>query len=1226
MQYHELIQFTPVESVVKLKTSGEPDKAAELVSSFVISERMAENLTVGIIPQLQFQTPKDNMGLMILGNYGTGKSHLMSVIAALAEDADRAKLLSNEQVRETAGQIAGRFIVLRDDIGSVTGSLRQIICTKLEQGLADIGVDYTFPPQDTIVNHHDALDEMMARFHTAYPTKGLLLIMDELLDFLRSRNALELRKDLGFLRELGEFCKSSRFRFITGIQESLYDSPHFVFAATELRRVQERFLQVRISREDVSFVVAERLLKKSSAQKAQVREYLLKFAKLYGHLGERTEEYVSLFPIHPTYLEIFERVHAVEKREVLTTISNEIARLLSQEVPQEYPGLISYDAYWLRIKENPAYRVNEDIRTVMDTAEVLEGKIQQQVSIRYRQVALRILYGLAVHRLTTGGINQPIGPTAENLRDGLCLTIAGMPEQDSGMLSVLVQRALKEIQTAVNGQFITHNATNGQYYIDIAKTEDYDQYIINRATILDKPQLDTYFFDTLAQVMECAEATYRPGFDIWQHEVEWSQRQVTRQGYLFFGAPNERPNTVPARDFYLYFLEPYEPTEYKDLKRADEVFFRLTYRDEEFEDALKHFAAARELWKDATDAKKIYADKATTFRKRLVEWLQINMATAFEVTYQGKKQSLATLIRGKVAGMGDIRQMINTAGSICLGGHFEEIAPEYPAFTKLITSENRVQATTDALRLIAGVKSQLGGAVLEGLRLVENGQVRPHNSPYAKALLAKLKAKGQKVINRAELITEDGQIEYWSQFRLEPEFLAVILAALAMSGDLVIGMGQSQKKIDAAEQEQLLKLSTKDLAKFQHIEQPKEFPVAALRTLFELLGLAPGLMVHQEKHEEGIVQLDAKVRDLMQEIAKALSQVPHGLPFWGQPLLSEADRADWKAKLQGLKGYLEGLLGFNTPGKLKNFPPDVEQVKEQLSALKVLADYRALVDLLAKVQELTTYLTTAEYVLGAEHPWRATVTSLRHKLVGQMADPVVRASSAFVHGVMSELSQAKQQYVDAYATLHKRARLDVNQSKRLAQLISDPRLQQLQRLAPIEIFPKVGLQTLQNQLGSLKSCAAFYPTELQATPVCPHCGFRPSDEGAQGEISARLDQIDEQIERLLQDVTGALLKNLADPLVEQNLELMTDPEAKAVLVAFRAAEALPEPVDSLFVKAVGEVLSDLRRVPVTRGMLEAAVFGAGAALNQEQVRANFEAWLKEQLKGKNPAQVRFVLE
>ena len=95
MKYDDLIQFEPIESVVQLRDAIDATAARQLVETYVISEEMSEKLVGLVIPQLQFEQPTDNRGLLVVGNYGTGKSHLMSVISVLAENPDLAASLSN---------------------------------------------------------------------------------------------------------------------------------------------------------------------------------------------------------------------------------------------------------------------------------------------------------------------------------------------------------------------------------------------------------------------------------------------------------------------------------------------------------------------------------------------------------------------------------------------------------------------------------------------------------------------------------------------------------------------------------------------------------------------------------------------------------------------------------------------------------------------------------------------------------------------------------------------------------------------------------------------------------------------------------------------------------------------------------------------------------------------------------------------------------------------------
>ena len=149
---------------------------------------------------------------------------------------------------------------------------------------------------------------------------------------------------------------------------------------------------------------------------------------------------------------------------------------------------------------------------------------------------MRIIHGLSVHRLTHQDIHASLGATPEELRDGLCLyqpgieDLGGEPADD---LLTQVETVLREIRRTVSGQFISANPDNRQHYIDLKKTDDYDALIEKRVETLDEAQLDRYYYEALKRVLECTDTTYVSGYRIWEHELEWRERQASRRGYLF---------------------------------------------------------------------------------------------------------------------------------------------------------------------------------------------------------------------------------------------------------------------------------------------------------------------------------------------------------------------------------------------------------------------------------------------------------------------------------------------------------------------------------------------------------------------------------------------------------------------------------------------------------------------------------------------------------------------
>ena len=1238
MKYGDLIQFEAIESVVQLRDADETAAARHLVDTYVISQEMAERLTSLVIPQLQIDQPVDNKGLLVVGNYGTGKSHLMSVISGLAEHSEFSAGLSNSHVADAAAKIAGKFKVVRTEIGATTMTLRDILVAELEERLAALGVSYTFPDSGKVSGNKRSFEEMMAAFHREYPDHGLLLVVDELLDYLRTRKDQELILDLNFLREVGEVCKDLRFRFIAGVQEAIFDSPRFSFVADSIRRVKDRFEQILIARKDVKFVVSERLLKKSAEQQAKIREYLTPFAKFYGHMNERMDEFVRLFPVHPDYIDTFERVTAVEKREVLRTLSVAMKRLLDKDVPTDRPGLIAYDSYWKTLRENPSFRAAPDIKAVIDCSQVLESRIEQAFTRpAYKPMARQIIQALSVHRLTTGDIYAALGATAEELRDGLCLyqpgieELGGVPADD---LLSQVETVLREIHKTVSGQFISSNPDNRQYFLDLKKTDDFDALIEKRAESLDDSQLDRYYYEALKRVMECTDQTYVTGYKIWQHEVEWLERKAAREGYLFFGAPNERSTAVPPRDFYLYFIQPNEPPHFKDEKKADEVFFKLTGADDAFRAALRSYAAALDLASTSSGhAKSTYEAKASGyngFLQQLVKWLQEHMTSAFDVTYQGKTKPLLAWVKGKIGGGArlNVRDVVNMVASVCLGTHFDEQAPEYPAFSVLITGANRPLAAQDALRAIAGQNmTKQATAVLDALELLDGDRLDAYRSKYTKHILKLLKKKGHgQVINRSELIQEVLGVEFYApqSLRLEPEWAVVLLAMLVYAGDLVLAI--PGKKFDAAGLPEIAATSVDELVQFKHVEQPKDWNVPALKAMFELLELAPGnaQLVTQGK-DVPVQELQKAVTRAVERLVLVQQHLQTGLPFWGRNLLREEEVKTFRTRLDETKAFLESLQAYSTTGKLKNFRYDAAEVAGHRSGLTALGEIESLQELVADLGPTASYLSTAEAVLPEDHDWLDEMKKTRDAVLAQISDPTKRTAATFRQQVFSKFAGLKKAYVTAYLAMHTRARLGVNEDKTKSSLMRDSRLDTVQKLSTIDLMPRQHLTDFQNRLAGLKSCFALTQQELDASPVCPHCSFKPSPESTAAPAKAALTAFDGELDRLVDDWTQTLLTNLDDPTTRENLGLLK-PKPRKLVDAFMKERTLPEDLAHNFIHALKEVLSGLVKVPVKTEDLRAALLAGGSPATPAEMKKRFEEYLDQLTRGKEPGKVRIVLE
>jgi len=1232
MQYAELIQFESLESVIEIRDANQANKAKQLVSTYVISNEMAFRLTNLVFIQLQLDALTDNKGLLIIGNYGTGKSHLMALISSLAENAEYINYVNHPKVAQAAQAIAGKFHVLRTEIGATTMSLRDMLTAELENYLNQIGIQFKFPPADTITNNKDAFEKMMAAFQARYPGQGLLLVVDELLEYLRARTDQALILDLSFLREIGEVCKDLPFRFIAGLQETIFDNQRFEFVANALRRVKDRFEQILITRQDIKFVVAKRLLKKNAQQKTKIEQHLSRFAPYYDNMLERLSEFISLFPVHPDYIDIFERLTLIEKREILKTLERSVQAIAGTQLPETHPGLLTYDNYWNILRENPSFRTMPEIREVIECSQVLENRLQQAFTRpAYKAMAIRIIHGLSIHRLTTHDINAPVGMTAQELRDSLCLYQTGIEElggKPADDLLSLVETVLREILKTVNRQFISTNPENGQYYIDFKKNYDFDAIIEKRAESLEAHQLDRQYYAALRQVMEVSDIPSGKSQSFsWAYEIEWRSHKITRQGYLIFGTPNRATLSMADDKFLLYFLPFYSSTNYElsVVSSKNEVFFRLAKTDDIFNQILRLYTAVADLISTSSGhAKSVYEAKSKIYLREVLQWLQEHKATAFEVTYQGKTLQILdwleevkdenfqmkndpALFTPHPSLLANFRDLIDLVADICLENFFSELAPDYPVFPILISHENLPQLAQEALRSIANRNNKQG--ILIALDLVDD----PNRSKYAQAILKKMHQKPEgQVLNRAELLP--------TPYHLEPELVIVLIAALVYTGELVLVM--PKQTYDATNFANLAALPINELLTFRHLERPKDFNLPALKALFELLGLPKGLEVALTNQEvQAVQQLQTKISEILGKLVQAQQGLGRGFYFWGKAVLTKAELQHYRDGLAETKNFLESLQAYSTPLKFKNFRYTAGEVTAQWSGLKILQNVNHLMSVLTELNPSIAYLTTAEATLAPQHPWKMEMAQIRDKVLTSLSDVRQRNNTGFTYHTQQQLTALQKSYIQAYLKLHRQARLDAQEQQNKQQLLQDKRLINLKKLSRIPFLPRQQLQEFEKRLNQLKTCYALTEQDLIAQTICPHCGYKPIYDTQVQEM--KLAQFNQSLERLYQKWTQTLLSELENAANQREL-LKT--ENRTELEIFLTRRCLPEEITRIFIEALQEGLSGLVKVSVNIEDLQKALLRGGSPMTVIEMQKRFINYMNSLTKGKELSQVRVVLE
>lgn len=1225
MKYSELISFSPIESTLQLIQSNS-SRAEEInnIKTYVMSDGMAQNLKAPVIDQLQMDEVIDNKGVLIVGNYGTGKSHLMSVISSIAKDADNLQFLQNKDFAKDMECIAGKFEVLRIEIGGVTMPLREILVGFIEDDFAERGINFQAPDFSTVRDNKKLIKDIMMAFAEKYPDKGYMIVVDEFLSYLTSRDERQIVLDLEFFRALGEMCSKSRLRVMVGVQEKVFDNPKFSFVSDTLKHVSDRFTQLIITKEATSYVVSERILKKSSEQKALIRSHLEKFSNLYTGMSSRMEEFVELFPIHPSYIDVFNKIFLIENRHILKNISTTIRDVFDTEVPEHAPGIISFDNYWPDIKCNGLLKSDVTINRVVAASGQLEDIINRAFSKpAYKPLAIKIIYALSVHRLTTNGLDVQFGLTAENMKDDLCLFLP-MPEKDADFLLSIIKTTLKDIMTTVSGQFIIFNDGNNQYYIDVDKVVDYDEKIKQKASVMAGGELNRFFYQLVYGCLDWDAKQYVPGFEIYQRDLNWESHNIFREGYLFLGLPGERSTAHPERDFYMHIMPPYSAAAITVKNLPDEVyfFFRSTG---EFKEDLGLYAAANSLAQISEGKDKdAYLNKAGMIRKKLIKYLSENKNTCFEVQYKGRRRQMIEVLKGRYNSDMDFKDTVDLAASLCLDEYFASIYPDYPVMKTKITRKNMEENARQALDYFAGRRLLTATLMLQSYGILDGEKIRPEGSKYASyyiELLKKLPPQG--VINYSDMFRQKLTDEFEDKkFKINFIFTPIIFLSMVHAGCAVMTL-KNGTVLTASNLEQIPKIGLMDLCEFKYLSRPAQISIAELKKLFDVLDINSALLDNPNDRAEGVKQLLVKAQELSDASVLAAGRLQEGFELWGEPLADTRQITRMQQACTSVCNEFGNYAAkFNTPAKLNNFSLSTAQVEElatKMDLIKIIGEY---VIFKTECSAAVSYIANIEFLdlgSGFKQEIEAGRTAFREN-----RDGIARgiAGETAAQKVNSELEKLKEKYITLYYEEHKKKRLDIQGARRRRKMQESLSLANLDKLRSIEILSGAKLTAIQQDMEELKVCYELTPVELKTSHVCPHCHYSVS--GKANNVTGQLDNLDVRIDDLVMEWTNTLLNTISDPIVVSQKEYLSEKQQR-VIDEFIASGTLPECVDDLFVNSIRVLLQGFEPVIIDTEDMVAKLDELGPC-DVTAFKSKLNSIVDDYIKGKDTAKLRIVLK
>lgn len=1183
MKYSELIQFEPLNEVVKFNRLSEEEYRKNLVKTYVFSKAYEDTIIPEVCKNLDYTASYDTFGLQIVGTYGTGKSHLMSLISLVAENADYLPLVQNEKAAQVLKNIAGKYKIIRFELGS-TEELWSLICHQIDIKFREWGISYSIAADTKPDMYKDKLLRMMAQFEAAFPDKGLMIVIDEMLSYLRGRSGTaDLNRDLAVLQALGEMSDHSKFRMIYGVQERIYTAAEFQFAAKMLNQVSQRYRQIEITKQDVQFVTEQRILKKTDAQKQAVRKHLSKFTEFFTDIHANLETYVNLFPVNPSFFENFQQIKiAKSQREILKTLSQKFEKIANLEMPEDCPGLICYDSYWedMQAAQMQSYA---DVRRVTEIMQTIHQKIDDNFTgIRAKKAPLahRIANACGI-RILQDSLEKTNGTNVENLVDDLCYLDAGCISRE--FLIDTMNVTASQIVTATVGQYFEKNDTNQEYHIRVEGGVNYEQKIKDFVDTMSADNKDSHFFDYLAEMLTIDVEQYRREFKIYQHRIDWNTHKVMLDGYIFMGNPAERSTTHPEQNFYIYFMPIFNKENIKHGDEPDSVFFHMEHYSDELKQLVELYAACEALIASVDSSQKpFYQQFRKQYEDKLKPVFNRDFVQCTEVYYQGEKQNITPqMLTGASKD-----QVVDSIASLLLEDYFCDKLPNYPKFTLLkgvLTNTNRADNVRRARMKIANPtqSNHEGEAILAGLGLLQENQLSIEGSIYALSIKKKLEDKGQgQVLNRDEVLYRfyrDWENDWRSlDYHIESDLEFLALATLVAVGEIEIDY-PGGKNINAANLREIVDLPFDSFYSFSHVRRPKGLNLAAVRELF--VGITGIDKTSQLQNPDIYLDLVSQAKAIAANSVKCSHELGNGIYLGEVEIIGESEASTIKSQLTALAGLCDRIPSYASYPKMRNLPQEwtAEVLHNQFKAKDHIARIKQAIKFKDEFLSRINYLNEALKYMTSDDMKRLTESVLA-KISQVVAD---MNNESTVSAYKAELDDIITQYANWYFGEYQRMHITEIEDTEKRRILNDNNKKVCDAVCGADYgkgFFSVATQysEWQKKMNSLTVVPSYItPEYIKKTP---NVGFDPKD--FQGKQLPKLSDLKEELDGITNSIDETLHQILSDKELLVNKDVLDDSQ-QGLLLRFDGGEELSPANAGRLVEIVVKLHEGIHRIPIT---------------------------------------------
>jgi hypothetical protein len=1214
--------FKQIKDVVDIDSDlKEKNRMQDIVSSYIISKSLEQQI-IEFFEDLEKPTHKART---VIGNYGSGKSHLVGFLVSLIEEPELSDSISNANIKRKVKELDRKFLTVQFELGAGRAALKQWFYGKVKKQL-ESKYNIKIPQFDLEKDFDDKenITKIIEIIKNNDPTAGLMVVIDEISDFLDTKQKADMKADLQFLRVIGQVCQDQDMMFVGSMQEDVFTSPKFKDIAGEIGRIQERFQNIIIHKEDIKKVISERIVPKSSEQKHILESRFKPFVEKIEDVSRNIDDYINLFPLTPFLIELFSDLPYFEKRGVIQFAMSEIKYIRNEK----FPYFLTFDKIYNLLENNPNKKNLEEIYEISKAMDVIIQKINLLDS-KYQKDALKVVKGLAIYSLWN---KKEKGATAQELANNLML----LPQKKLFNVADNIALIIKKIREVTDGEYVKtiKDKSSGLEYFrfDTKAGIDPEQKISDKAGPVSEDEIEEELFNQIKEILELDPVAGHT--DIFDDECVWQTVKSYRHGYIIFARKGCKFNTLPKRDYSIVFISPL-------VKKIDKAFgknqltMKLHLEGAEIVELIKEIVAIKDLFNNNFQkhimSKKLEervngyerADVTTTGFKYRLSKLLIHYAGC---DLNGEKKSIKKILGRDHSTVPEVIEELKTS---LFNEPFNESYPSHPVYSIQLTSRNIESSLssiiTDLTRGDFNNLSRSSSQFLGSIDLLDSqGYPDLSHSKIALRILDILKKKKQQVTDiENEIVTPLRDSDYG----METEVVHFILVVMTVLGKIYIQLKGGDKVDINNVREKVKSLAVFETIAYARLQEDYSYDFAA--RLLNAVGLNGNKITIEKERFTAFKEYKEKVYAIQQDV----QSLENTIDLLRQKQKIYIDLKKVQDDFNTIAEIEWNALDIDNPtqfGKIESFNEKLPGLVIALDKMQNLSD--ALTEYLVLVHDSFSYMNDAINLLK-EHSLLVT-NEQKFKTLQDFKDEIELICSNYPtfidrsqrNPIKGKIQQFKKIYIfDFYLSSHakyvgNKVDWDILNTYQNSEIFKKVSI--LSQLTCINNVKFHQIIVSWNELKQYKCINHNMEDSLQNAVRCQQCLF-PGHVNYT-TIPTTLSQIEDVIEDLYESYEKTALKEIRE--YRDNVQFLDKESDKQLIETIFKKQNLPVHLTPQMIQTINKLFKEIDIVEVDSEKIIKTLFPDQEMTTIDELRKSFLAFIDDLKKNKDESGIRIKLK